>query len=159
MSYKIYHIPGVKIGCSIDPKSRVRKQGYTDYEILEEHTDIHIASDREIELQEEYGYGRDNKPYYMTVAMPTKEGCSKGGIKSGRNNANSGHMKSIASMGGLVGGKKNADTGQVMAMGKKYGPANAKRMNNTKYICPHCDKEGKSPSMKRWHFDNCKNKI
>lgn len=23
--------------------------------------------------------------------------------------------------------------------------------------CPHCNKEGKGNSMKRWHFDNCKN--
>jgi group I intron endonuclease len=25
-------------------------------------------------------------------------------------------------------------------------------------ICPHCGKEGKGPSMNRWHFDNCKMK-
>ncbi len=24
--------------------------------------------------------------------------------------------------------------------------------------CPHCNKEGKGPMMKRWHFDNCKTK-
>jgi hypothetical protein len=24
--------------------------------------------------------------------------------------------------------------------------------------CPHCQKEGIKPNMKRWHFDNCKNK-
>lgn len=24
------------------------------------------------------------------------------------------------------------------------------------YICPHCNKEGKSGVMYRWHFDNCK---
>ena len=23
-------------------------------------------------------------------------------------------------------------------------------------ICPHCNKEGGAPQMKRWHFDNCK---
>jgi len=27
------------------------------------------------------------------------------------------------------------------------------------YICPHCGKEGKGPSMKQWHFDKCKFKI
>lgn len=25
--------------------------------------------------------------------------------------------------------------------------------------CPHCDKEGIKPNMKRWHFDNCKELI
>ena len=24
--------------------------------------------------------------------------------------------------------------------------------------CPHCNKTGGEPSMKRWHFDNCKHK-
>ena len=26
----------------------------------------------------------------------------------------------------------------------------------TQYTCPHCGKDGKGPSMKRYHFDNCK---
>lgn len=59
VKYYIYHIPGVKVGCSKNPKSRVKGQGYNNFEILETHTDIDIASKREIELQIEYGYGRD----------------------------------------------------------------------------------------------------
>ena len=27
-----------------------------------------------------------------------------------------------------------------------------------KVICPHCNKEGGLPQMKRWHFNNCKEK-
>jgi hypothetical protein len=54
--YSIYHIPGVKIGCSKQPEKRVNQQGYSDFEILETHTDIDIASQREIELQKQYGY-------------------------------------------------------------------------------------------------------
>jgi len=55
--YYIYHIPNVKIGCTINPKRRiVRDQGYTDYEILETHNCIDTASKREKELQDEYGY-------------------------------------------------------------------------------------------------------
>jgi len=34
--------------------------------------------------------------------------------------------------------------------------AGAKTINNLEYTCPHCGKEGRSPSMKRWHFDRCK---
>ena len=26
----------------------------------------------------------------------------------------------------------------------------------TEYVCPHCNKIGKSVSMLRWHFDNCR---
>lgn len=28
-----------------------------------------------------------------------------------------------------------------------------------KVICPHCSKEGPIPQMKRWHFDQCKEKL
>lgn len=27
-----------------------------------------------------------------------------------------------------------------------------------KVVCPHCNKEGPNNAMKRWHFDNCKNR-
>jgi hypothetical protein len=57
--YYIYHIPGVKIGCSINPKERVRIQGYSNFEILEEYTDKSIAAKREIQLQKKYGYDID----------------------------------------------------------------------------------------------------
>ena len=52
--YTIYHIKGVKIGCSTQAEIRVKKQNYSEFEILEEHIDIYKASDREIELQKEY---------------------------------------------------------------------------------------------------------
>ena len=46
------------------------------------------------------------------------------------------------------------------------GPAeNQRRLDNgthhflEMYVCPNCGKKGKSPVMKRWHFDNCRNKL
>jgi hypothetical protein len=65
--YYIYHIPSVKIGCTTSPKGRVRQQGYTKYDILETHYDIDIASDREIELQKQYGYPIDKCTYKQSV--------------------------------------------------------------------------------------------
>ena len=76
--YSIYHIKGIKIGVSTQPKHRVLSQGYTDFEILEEHTDIYKVSDREIELQKEYGYPIDKVPYYKSYEWCTK-GASGGG--------------------------------------------------------------------------------
>jgi hypothetical protein len=58
--YYIYHIPGVKIGCSTNPKRRVEKQGYCDFELLESHTDIEVAAKREKELQSKFGYVEKN---------------------------------------------------------------------------------------------------
>jgi len=54
--YSIYHIPGVKIGCSKRVEQRVKEQGYSKYDLLEVHSDIDTASLREKELQKEYGY-------------------------------------------------------------------------------------------------------
>jgi hypothetical protein len=64
--YYIYHIPGVKIGCSMYPKRRVKVQGYTEFEIIEEYIDKNTAADREIELQIQYGYSSDLVKYNQT---------------------------------------------------------------------------------------------
>ena len=61
--YYIYHIYGIKIGCSSEPEKRINDQGFTEYEILEVHEDIHIASEREIELQKLFGYRVDQRLY------------------------------------------------------------------------------------------------
>jgi NTP pyrophosphatase (non-canonical NTP hydrolase) len=64
--YIIYHIPGKKIGVTNDLYNRVeQQQGYDvgEYEILESSNDIDYISRREIELQKEYGYRVDLKPY------------------------------------------------------------------------------------------------
>jgi len=81
--YYIYHIPSVKIGVSTRPHSRVRKQGYNDYEILESHWNVDIVSIREKELQKEYGYAIDSVPYSKSYENlrkgTTKKSLSKGG--------------------------------------------------------------------------------
>jgi hypothetical protein len=70
--YYIYHIPNYK-----HKSGRVGKIGVTEHlrkranaycgkhslEVLETHTDIHTVSKREIELQKQYGYPIDCKPY------------------------------------------------------------------------------------------------
>ena len=61
--YYIYHIPGIKIGVTNNIKRRMREQSFTEWEILEEHTDINIVSIREIELQKKYGLPIDKLSY------------------------------------------------------------------------------------------------
>lgn len=108
--YSIYHIPSVKIGVSINPKVRVKKQGYSDYEILEEHTDVYEVSIREQQLQRQYGYKVDTKPYWKTIKMSTFQSCSKGGkigikaitkeirSKTHKHNIESGHMNRMSNL-------------------------------------------------------------
>jgi hypothetical protein len=109
MIYYIYHIPNFKwkktkklgkIGCTDELKVRMRKQGATEYEILETHSDIYIASDREIELQKQYGYPVDNKPYWRAIKMVTKESASKGGLIGGK-------------IAGKIIGKRNVESGHI----------------------------------------------
>lgn len=43
--------------------------------------------------------------------------------------------------------------------GKTHSPdviKNIVESNKTEHVCPKCGKSGKSNSMKRWHFNNCK---
>jgi hypothetical protein len=112
MTYYIYHIEGIKIGCSLHPKRRVSVQGYDTYTILEEHDDVYIASDREIQLQREYGYKVDTQPYWQTLKLATKEGRLKGGQKGGEWSIQSGHMKKIQSLGGKAIAKINRENGR-----------------------------------------------
>ena len=72
MTYCIYHIPGKKIGVTLDPRHRVEtQQGYgpSEYEILEESDDIDYISNRELELQKLYGYRAVS---YTHLTLPTK---------------------------------------------------------------------------------------
>jgi hypothetical protein len=70
--YYIYHIPGVKIGCSKSIDRRIKSQGFKNYEILEEHQNKYVASRREIELQKQYGYKVDAIPYYVSLDSMNK---------------------------------------------------------------------------------------
>ena len=68
MTYHIYHIPGRKIGVTQNLDGRVHmQQGYGpgEYEVLESSDDIDYISDRELELQKEYGYKIDRKLYKL----------------------------------------------------------------------------------------------
>lgn len=64
--YKIYHIPGKKIGCTTNIQKRVvEKQGYKqgEYEILLQTDSIEEASNAERILQKELGYKVDRQLY------------------------------------------------------------------------------------------------
>jgi ribosomal protein L11 len=80
--YYIYHIPGIKIGCSKNPQKRTRQQRAIKYEILETHADIHIASEREIQLQKQYGYKVDITTYYNSTKAFKIETVRKAGTAS-----------------------------------------------------------------------------
>jgi len=64
--YYLYHIPGKKIGVTCNLNKRVTlTQGYNpdEYEVLDQSDDIDYISEKEIELQQSYGYKIDRKKY------------------------------------------------------------------------------------------------
>lgn len=63
--YYIYHVHGVKIGVTDNVHRRLKEQGFSEneYTILEATQDIQRASDRERELQAQYGYTVDKVRY------------------------------------------------------------------------------------------------
>jgi hypothetical protein len=126
MTYYIYHIPGIKIGCSNKPQRRVKDQGYNYYEILEEHTNIYEVSKREKELQKQYGYKIDKSDYYRIVNTGNLTAQ-----KAGRANVQSGSLIESSKLGGAV-------QTQIIR------------------ICPHCGKKGRGNGMFRFHFNKCK---
>ena len=130
--YHIYHIKGVKIGCSKHPNKRVKSQGYTDFEILESYENKSIAAKREIELQIKYGYKKDLVSYdavdYESLGRLVATTVNK---NQGKKNAKSGDMKEIQKIGCSLGGKvltkkkiehlKNVSHLGQQANIKKYG--------------------------------------
>jgi len=76
--YFIYHIPGIKIGVTQNIKHRiVTTQKFTEYEILEEHTNAKEVSKREKILQAQYGYPVDKIEYWKTLRWQKKSQTSK----------------------------------------------------------------------------------
>lgn len=118
--YYIYHIPGIKIGCTKNLNRRIKEQGYTHYELLEEHLNEEDAANRELELQKIYGYRVDSQKYNLdrfrflqkkgelvTQKKYTKEFFAECGQRGGLKNVESGHIKSL----GKQQGKKNVESG------------------------------------------------
>ena len=89
MTYYIYHIPGIKIGCTKNLESR-NQQNFKKYQIepilieTMEGPDIEeywqVVGDREWELAEQYGYPRDTH-YRVIRKKPKKEGRIKAGSR------------------------------------------------------------------------------
>ena len=129
--YYVYHVPGLKIGCTEDPTTRARRPHYNGFEILETYNDGWLAGDRELELQAEYGYPIDTSHYMISAAAG-----KRGGKNSHRNGTTSKQRRQLES----VRDPQKAADSRTMA------------------TCPHCNATYKKFNITRWHGDNCKHK-
>lgn len=89
-TYTIYHIHGIKIGCTTDLIKRMADQGFTEWEILwQQEGDYEFgwtAGDIEKELQKQYGYKVDKNHYQKSREVRRQQGLI---------NLETGHWKSI----------------------------------------------------------------
>ena len=169
--YYIYHVEGVKIGCTkLNPKVRVKQQGYSAFQVLEVHDDIYVASKRELELQIQYGYTKDVIPYYMIVSRPTIEGSIKGGKMSGKQfgkwAVESGHLASIATfesrskggkIAGKIAGKKAVESGHLASIRTRENSIKGGKIAMAiEQTCPYCSKTMKGAIYFRFHGQKCK---
>lgn len=155
--YYIYHIPGKKIGCTKNPKRRLSEQNTNVYEILEIHNDIDIASNRERELQNQYGYKLDKILYKDAVQRRpkfTKSQADKGRktmIKNGFFNdwykkGNVSRIKSVA--------KCNKITGEIIETYESVADAarSVNREGNTSSISACCKNKKNSYMGYKWIY-------
>jgi len=74
-----------KVGCTTNPKFRIRLGKYQEFIILEAHENSQIAGDREIELQELYFGKRDSKKHYTETLKLMEDRAKKSAETRKRN--------------------------------------------------------------------------
>jgi hypothetical protein len=154
--YYIYHIPGVKIGCSVNPESRVAKQGYFEFEILEEVNNIYEASYREIQLQREYNYTVDSCLYYVSIANRHK------GFKDPSNSGKLGYVAADLKKYHKQNGTKLGEWVKENAKehNKKISDIMMAKGNHPSQrivICDKCGKKTKGSGPAARHYKLCQN--
>ena len=162
--YYIYHIPGVKIGCTDNVQERISAQKFINYEVLEEHTDAYIASDREIALQKQYGYPVDKIPYWKTIQQLTHNPKRLEAIQ------NSELYKAVriecGKRMGKVRGQQCKESGFMSDIGKKYGPIMGKKNVESGHLQNISSEAGKlggkiggKKNVESGHLENVRSKI
>ena len=155
-----------KIGVDHDYPSRIKKQKIRDGQILEVHTCVYEVSDREQELQRQYGVKVDTTPYYVTY-FKNKDAKQRAKISiSQSGNIHTEEVKakiSAAAKGNThaLGYKHTEETRAKISatkLGKAFSEEHKAKLRKPKSTsqCPHCLKVGGNSSMTRYHFDNCK---
>ena len=57
------------------------------------------------------------------------------------------------------GGKVQRDSGNLQRISSLGAKASGLKQAKVHHICPYCQKEGTGFTMKRWHYENCKQKV
>lgn len=143
--YYIYHIKGIKWGCTDNIKRRLKQQGYksVDDVILEE--DLDTAADLEKELNIKYGYPwRDDQDYRVILNAGKHAYKNKERYKPSHT-----FSQKDCELGGLTTGKKKGEKQQ------KARRNNVSKINIYR-TCPYCNLTTRGIGYFRYHGDKCK---
>jgi len=158
--YTIYHIPGIKIGCTKDLKTRSRanrkKYGKdinieTLFEYEENLISVNEIGNIEWEFADHYGYKRE--AHYSNLVN---------GINLGNKHSDEQKAKWTEDRKGNTYGFQKGAT-SIFKDKEHTQESNIQNRNtqNERFptrTCPYCNKTGKGTAMNRWHGDNCKMK-
>ena len=130
MKWTLYHIKGIKWGCTNRLKSRLREQGYTLNDVSQtmEFDNIQIASEWEKDLNIRDGYGwNDSQNYIRVYEAGRKRGPFKkeeyvsGGVTTGNLMKESGQIQKLGSEWGKINGLKRAHKVKAYREGIEVG--------------------------------------
>lgn len=108
--FYLYHIKGVKWGCSKQLSIRLKNQGYTLNDVCEivEQSDINIASDLEKQWNIRDGYGWNDSQDYRIIVKAAVLGGKKQGTIRGKHNVDSGHLDKIRKLASSKSAREKA---------------------------------------------------
>ena len=165
--YTIYHIPGIKVGCTKrNPAIRVKEQGFGEFEVLEVHTDIDIASKREVELQLQMYGERDNRRLYKgtsTMVLYTTTEVRKRQVESKKKNGTLlnaiNAMNTAEAINKMLETKEKRGTLRVNRITPEVRQAALKALAANKKTCPYCNFTTTPGNYGRYHGEKCKHYI
>lgn len=161
--FTIYHIPGRKVGCTKNLVGR---------EILENKLNGHdnyLLSAEVLEIVEGTPQQAGDREWYWADLLGYSRGCHYTVSMIGLKSVNEVHSKNRSGPYSKDARERAVRTLRLTNKGlgnpqvhkdrvasqrvRKYGVFTEDRVS-----CPHCNKSGQPMAMKRWHFDNCKDK-
>ena len=133
----------IKIGVDCDYPRRIKRQKIRDAQVLEVHTCVFEVSQREMELQRQYGVEVDTTPYHVTY-FKNKSTQQRTKISA----ANTGKVASEETKAKLRAAKKGKPGN---ALGHKQSKETKAKMRVPKprVQCPHCERTIGTNNIKR----------
>lgn len=161
LTFTIYHIPGIKIGCDSNIEredNRPKQQGFEEWEVLHQTKDIFEASILEKKEQRDRGYKLDQYPYWLSYSNFAINGGWPKDIWKGRKRTDSNKIRNSLARLGTNHTIESKIKISISAKKDKTRSPRITAINLLKLSCPHCNKKMNIANLKRWHLDNCKQK-